>query len=98
MSKSILVAAAIAQQLTKEKRWPPNNSNKTIGEGYGYDAGSLTNLLNEVRYLLAHANPPYYFSYSGNFLAQALAFNVATLVGEVDWRTKQNKPDNWEAP
>lgn len=85
MTKSLVVATAVAQQLTKEGRWPPADLNKVMGKDYRYDLKAITLFLTEVKARLA---PAHQFTFNVAFAVSALQLSAGELTGAIDAATK----------
>ena len=82
-----MVAAAVANQLQHESRWPPNDLTKIMGVDYHYDQFTLANFLNAVRWHLANGTPSYNFQFTGAFVGKALTAQVGTLMVAINAST-----------
>lgn len=94
----IAVAAAIANQLNNDNRWPPNDISKVMGDDYRYDANTIRLFLAAVRWHLAYGKPKYHFEFDNKFAAAALKQTVGELTGSVNANTSATPPANWIDP
>jgi hypothetical protein len=85
--KPHVVAAAVANQLQHEGRWPPNDVTKVMGADYHYNQFTLLNFLNAVRWHLANGSPSYTFTFTGDFVVKALTAPVGTLMVAINAST-----------
>jgi hypothetical protein len=85
--KGHVVALVVANQLTIERRWPPNDITKVMGTDYRYDQFSISTFLRAVQNALARGNPPYAFMFDGQFVIKALQDTVGKLMVDIDANT-----------
>src|SRR5437773_1410448 len=78
--KTHAVSAAVASQLHKEGRWPPNDLSKVMSTDYRYDQFTVGNFLEAVQWNLAHGTPSCKFTYGGSFIKKALTATVGALM------------------
>jgi hypothetical protein len=85
--KGHVVALVVSNQLTIERRWPPNDITKVMGTDYRYDQFSIVNFLRAVQKALARGNPPYEFVVDGQFAIKALQDTIGKLMVDIDANT-----------
>jgi hypothetical protein len=86
-SKPVAVNLAVTRRLEAERRWPPYDMTKTMGNDYRYNGQTMNNFLYAVHQILAAGAPVYTFQYDAPFVNAALELNAPALMAAINVRT-----------
>lgn len=87
-SKRVIVYDAVAAQLHRDTRWPPDNLERVMGGHYRYDEISLDTFLHSVARRLREHAPSLIFEPDDGMVRAGLEQTVAALMAAIVNRSR----------